>query len=100
VLNEPADHNWNGLLDDVAIFAGALDESRLAAVMSGDFSAFQNTTPHLFTARSGSMVVITWDTGTLQSKSDLAGQWQDVPNAQSPLSLVPTGAQQFYRVNQ
>jgi len=36
---QPASRNWNGMLDDVAMFAGALSESEVQKVMAGDFSA-------------------------------------------------------------
>jgi hypothetical protein len=39
-LDQPGSDNWNGMLDDVAVFAGALTQSQIATVMSGDFSAF------------------------------------------------------------
>jgi len=39
-LAQPATATWNGMLDDVAVFAGALTQSQIATVMSGDFSAF------------------------------------------------------------
>jgi hypothetical protein len=39
-LGQPADRNWNGMLDDVAMFAGALTQAQIQTVMSGDFSAF------------------------------------------------------------
>jgi len=39
-LGQPATKTWNGMLDDVAVFAGALTESQIATVMSGSFSAF------------------------------------------------------------
>jgi hypothetical protein len=39
-LDQPANVTWNGMLDDVAVFAGALTESQIATVMEGDFSAF------------------------------------------------------------
>lgn len=39
-LDQPASVTWNGKLDDVAVFAGALTQSQIATVMSGDFSAF------------------------------------------------------------
>jgi hypothetical protein len=98
VLNEPVDHNWNGLIDDFAVFTGALSESQVQTLMRGDFSAFLNSTPLLAINRSGSQLVVTWGFGTLQSQGSLSGAWQDVTNAQSPLILDPTGAAQFYRV--
>jgi hypothetical protein len=39
--------NWNGMLDDVAIFSGALTQSQIATVMSGDFSSFLGGPPGL-----------------------------------------------------
>ena len=39
-LDQAATANWNGLLDDVAIFSGALTQSQIDTVMTGDFSAF------------------------------------------------------------
>ena len=54
VNNEPADHNWNGLIDDFAVFTGALDESQVQLVMGGQFAVFQNNAPLLSLTRSGS----------------------------------------------
>jgi len=39
-LDQPGNVTWNGMLDDVAVFAGALTPSQIATVMSGDFSTF------------------------------------------------------------
>ena len=39
-LDLGGDRNWNGMLDDIAIFAGALSQSEIQTVMSGDFSAY------------------------------------------------------------
>jgi len=38
-LDQPPNVNWNGMLDDVAVFAGALTPAQVATVMLGDFSA-------------------------------------------------------------
>jgi hypothetical protein len=39
-LDQDTNVTWNGMLDDVAIFAGALTQPQIETVMSGDFSAF------------------------------------------------------------
>ena len=39
-LDQAGTANWNGMLDDVAVFAGALTQAQVATVMSGNFSAF------------------------------------------------------------
>jgi hypothetical protein len=98
VLNEPLNHNWNGLLDDFAIFTGALSEGQIQTVMGGDFSAFLNTKPLLSMNRSGNQVVISWTYGILQGAATLSGGWQDMPTATSPLILSPSEVQKFYRV--
>lgn len=39
-LDQAGTVNWNGTLDDVAVFNGALTQSQIDTVMTGDFSAF------------------------------------------------------------
>lgn len=48
-LGQPADRTWNGMLDDVALFAGALSEAEIQTVMTGDFSAFTGGPAHIIT---------------------------------------------------
>jgi hypothetical protein len=55
-FGQPADRNWNGLLDDVAIFAGALSEAEIRTVMTGDFSAHQGGPAHIITQPQGHLV--------------------------------------------
>jgi hypothetical protein len=97
-LDIDAGRNWNGLLDDVAIFTGALNESQLQTVMSGDFTAFQNTAPLLSLETSGGKVVVLWGFGILQTSTNLTSGWQDQPALTSPLIIDPSAARQFYRV--
>jgi hypothetical protein len=39
-LGQSGTRTWNGMLDDVAIFAGALSQAEIQTVMSGNFSAY------------------------------------------------------------
>lgn len=39
-LDQVGSTTWNGMLDDVAVFAGALTQSQISTVMSGNFSPF------------------------------------------------------------
>jgi hypothetical protein len=55
-LGQPAAATWNGMLDDVAIFAGALTQPQVATVMSGDFSAFLGGPPGIVTQPTGQTV--------------------------------------------
>ena len=54
------------------------------------------TTPQVAIVRSGSSLTVTWR-GTLQSADILRGPWSDVPNANSPLTLVRVQGTRFYR---
>jgi hypothetical protein len=48
-LGQPANRTWNGMLDDVAVFAGALSQAQVRTVMTGDFSAFVGGPAHIIT---------------------------------------------------
>ena len=99
INNSPPDHNWNGQIDDFAVFTGALSEAQLRTVMGGDFTAFFNSVPLLSLTPSGEEVVVSWGFGTLQSTTNPAAGWQDVTGwSSSPLILTPAEAHRFYRV--
>ncbi|HEY3852757.1 MAG TPA: LamG-like jellyroll fold domain-containing protein [Verrucomicrobiae bacterium] len=77
-LGQTADRNWNGMLDDVAIFSVALTQSQIQTVMSGDFSEFISgggSTP-LAIALSSTNAVLSWpSSGTnlqVQTTTNLA----------------------------
>jgi hypothetical protein len=67
--NELADRNWNGMLDDVAVFAGALTEAEVQTVMSGDFSAFIGG-PAGMVSQPQSLVVAPGSTATFSVGAD------------------------------
>lgn len=100
MLNSPPDHNWNGMIDDFALFTGALTESQIQTVMQGDFSAFIHPHPQLSIAQSGGRLVLTWSWGVLQGATELAGPWQDDTVALSPLAISAIESRHFYRVRQ
>jgi hypothetical protein len=43
-------------------------------------------------------LIITWPGGTLESGTNLTGQWSAVPEATSPWRITPSAPQQFYRI--
>jgi len=107
-LAETADRNWNGLLDDVAIFNIALTQSQIQTVMSGDFSAFVPK-PALSVGSSAGNITLSWPaaqpTFQVQSTSDLAtGSWSavsavPVQNGVTLTVTVPVGAgTQYFRL--
>ncbi len=42
---------------------------------------------------------LVWPGGTLQSATNLSGDWIDLPQAASPYPVTPSEAQRFYRIN-
>lgn len=94
-----ADRNWNGMLDDVAVFKVALSQDQVQTVMSGDFSSFV-TRPPLLISQSQGNVVLSWTAMLpgyhLQASPSLSpATWTDIGGAvqQGPLLSVtqPTG---------
>jgi hypothetical protein len=55
-LDQSATCNWNGMLDDVAMFAGALTPAQIQTVMSGDFSGFMGGPPGIVSQPQGALV--------------------------------------------
>jgi hypothetical protein len=47
---------------------------------------------------SAGRLQLSWPGGTLQSASQAEGPYADIPGAASPYSIVPSSAQQFFRV--
>jgi hypothetical protein len=107
-LGQPADRNWNGLLDDLAVFNIALSQAQIQTVMGGDFSAF---VPPLVLSISGGPgnTILSWPanqpTFQLQSRTNLTqGVWSNV--ATQPLrsgdrlevTVPSTPATQFFRL--
>ena len=59
-----ADRNYNGKLDDVAVFNQALSPTELATVMSGDFSSFISPLPQPTSAEWQTSTFGTWNTSS------------------------------------
>ena len=107
-LDQTADRNWNGMLDDVAIFNVALSQAQIQTVMTGDFSAFI-LQPQLSISSSPGNIILSWPaaqaTFQLQSAANLApASWAGVTNSPVPTGstltvTLPVGAgTQFFRL--
>jgi len=88
-LDQPASANWNGMLDDVAIFAGALTQAQVQTVMAGNFSGFMGGQPAFVSQPQGG-VVLPGTTATLSvganGATPLYYQWY-----RNGASLGPSG---------
>ncbi|HVU28287.1 MAG TPA: LamG-like jellyroll fold domain-containing protein [Verrucomicrobiae bacterium] len=107
-LAQPGDRNWNGMLDDVAVFNIPLSQSQIQTIMSGDFSAFLPQ-PRLSISSSGGNVVISWPLAQsnyqLQSTPDLTEPFwtgvstSAVTNGNTWTVTLPIGpGTQFFRL--
>jgi Concanavalin A-like lectin/glucanases superfamily len=81
---------FEGTMDDTAIYNYALTPQQIQ-------NHFQNTTRVSITS-SGSNIVISWPTGTLQSSVNVNGPYVNVGGATSPYTNSVTGSQKFFRV--
>jgi hypothetical protein len=83
---------FEGSIDEVALYASALDP----AIIMAHYAL--GTRPTLVATLSGSDVVLTWTTGrVLQQADTLAGPWTAVTGATSPWTVKPE-AKKFYRL--
>jgi len=80
---------FSGLMDDIAVYNKVLTPQQIQ-------NHFLNTT-HLTIVSSGSNIVITWPTGTLQSSTNVIGPYVNVSGATSPYTNSVVGTQRFYR---
>jgi hypothetical protein len=49
---------------------------------------------------SNGQLQLNWQFGTLQSATNAAGPFSDVPGATPPYTIMSTNPQQFYRINE
>jgi hypothetical protein len=107
-LDQLANRNWNGMLDDVAVFNRELSAAEVNTVMNGQFTAFI-AQPELSVRLSPGNIILGWTAALpgfqLQSSPDLVpGHWGNVPIqpvTQGPVRTVtvPSGAvPQFFRL--
>ncbi|HXI71717.1 MAG TPA: DUF2341 domain-containing protein [Verrucomicrobiae bacterium] len=96
---------FNGLMDETRIESGVRSSawvwSSWATVADSAFATYGAIVPAAvilhWQAASGQLV-LTWSAGTLQSASQVAGPYGNVPGATSPYTNTVSATQQFYRV--
>jgi autotransporter-associated beta strand protein len=87
-----------GAIAQAAIFTNALT---LAQIQTTYQAAVSPSLPTLSIGNlDGSQIELSWSYGTLQSATNAAGPYQDLPNATSPSTIPATNVQQFYRVRE
>jgi hypothetical protein len=91
-------HNFNGNIDEVAIFNSTLSSDQVYSLYQ---SALGQVVPPALTITpvpGGSQ--IRWTGGTLLQSTNLLGPWITNPAATSPYTVSPTNPQQFFRAGQ
>jgi hypothetical protein len=87
----PYDLNFNGMIDEVAIYDYALSADQVLAHYSAG-------TEGLSVHPLGDQLQLTWPGGVLQSAPEATGPYEDITNAISPHRITPSNARNFYRV--
>jgi beta-glucanase (GH16 family) len=64
---------------------------------AGTTAATVNPPPSVSFQPSGTNLMLNWSGGTLQTATNAAGSWSDLPGAANPYIVTPTNPQQFYR---
>ena len=82
---QPGNRNWNGMLDDIAVFSIPLSQAQIQTVMGGDFSGFVPR-PALSIQSGAAQTVLSWSalqpTFQLQSAASVTSpSWTNVPTA-------------------
>jgi len=90
-------------IDDVGIWRRALTPAEVQSIYAAgtNGNGFDTFGPvQLATIVTGTgQLQLSWQQGTLQSTTNLAGTWTNVPGAMPPVYLVtPSGSQSFYRI--
>jgi len=111
-----ADLNLGRFTDGGFYFHGFMDEARIQSGLNSSNwvwasymtvaqnSTFENYAPIVSSAVTltakliGAKLVLTWPNGTLQSATQVNGQYNDLTGITSPYTNTPSGPQQFYRV--
>jgi hypothetical protein len=81
-----------GVVDEVAVYNTNLPPARVLAHYTGGIP------PSITIVRSGSNLILTWPSGTLQHADQVTGPYSDVPGATSGMSITPSANQSFYRL--
>jgi hypothetical protein len=89
-------YNWNfvGRIDEVAIYDYALNASQVL----NHYTAGTNPVVFVYIQPSQGDVVLTWSPGTLQSATNVAGPYGDIPAAVAPYTLPAAEQQRYFRV--
>jgi hypothetical protein len=88
--------NFNGLIDEVAIFKKALQQSELQAIYDAALGVVAPVS--IGAAREGGNIRLTWPLGSLLEAPTLNGPWSTNSAASSPYVTPATGSAKFYKV--
>ena len=92
-----ATYNYNGSMDQVAIFGQALSPDQITSLYDKATGIAPSVT--LNAVKSGANVVLSWlDGGKLLQAPTLLGPWTTNSAAASPYSVTPSTPQMFYQV--
>jgi Concanavalin A-like lectin/glucanases superfamily/Immunoglobulin domain/Immunoglobulin I-set domain len=83
-----------GMIDEAMIFDRALTPADLNAL----YTAATTSSVKLTSTFTGSSLILSWPTGTLQQSDQATGTYSDMTGVTSPYTNAPSATMKFYRV--
>jgi hypothetical protein len=96
--SSPGANNFNGQIDEVAIFKSALSSNQINALFASGLGQ-ETVPPVLSIAPVGSSSQVHWTGGVLLQATNALGPWT-TNTSSSPYTVSPTNPQQFFRAKQ
>jgi hypothetical protein len=94
----PGDNNFNGNIDEVAIFASTLSQSQILGLFNAALGISPPPPPsRIAISEVGGTIQLQWTGGTLLEANSLFGPWITNTTATSPYTLSPTNPQEYFR---
>lgn len=92
------DYFFQGEVDEPAVYDKVLSHEEIIRHFLAGSPPSQK--PVLNVARSAANLVLTWNTGTLETTTAVPGTWSTVAEARSPWTVQPSASTGFYRLRQ
>lgn len=95
----PGDNNFNGNIDEVAIFKSTLSQNQIMGLYDAALNIVPPPPPAPITiGEVGGNIQLQWTGGTLLQATNILGPWITNTTATSPYTLSPTNPQEYFRI--
>jgi hypothetical protein len=96
---DTAGRNFNGMIDEVAIYGNALSQGQLSTLYTAAQVPIVSGSVVLTNSWNGTSLNLTWPgNGMLLQATNVTGPWTTNTGATSPFVVIPAGPSMFYRI--